>query len=110
MNLVECSPQELRFVPPPMPPIENERGDEVRDHPTGNWSDDGGQVEDGPEGQPALPGHARDQDNGELHQVSEQHAKRPSPHLRQRPSWDCSLKEKATSGQSENRCKHRASA
>jgi hypothetical protein len=35
VDLVKAAPQEIHFVTPAMPPVENERRDEVRDHAAG---------------------------------------------------------------------------
>jgi hypothetical protein len=35
VDLVKAAPQEIHFVPPAMPPVEDERRDEVSDHAAG---------------------------------------------------------------------------
>ena len=46
MDLMEQHPQESKLMPPPMPPVEDEGGDEIGKDATNDWRDVVGEIKD----------------------------------------------------------------
>ena len=46
MDLVEQHPQERNFMAPPVPPVEDEGGDEIGKDATNDWRDVVGEIKD----------------------------------------------------------------
>ena len=66
MDLVEEAPQDVHLVAPAVPPVEDERRDEVADEAADHRPDVVGEMEQRPGREPFLPRHSGEQDDSEL--------------------------------------------
>src|SRR5262249_46009756 len=85
VNLVESLPEDLRLVTPAVPRVKDECRDEVDEHPTSDWWDVRGELEDRPRRQPSLPRDTCDQHNSKLEEVHEHYPQQPRLHRWKRP-------------------------
>jgi hypothetical protein len=86
MDLMEPEPEDVELVSPTVPPVEDERGDEVGDEAAGDRMQVRREMEHRSAREPALPGDAGQEHDPELDDVDGDDAKRPSLDSRQAPA------------------------
>src|SRR5262245_58241331 len=102
MYLVKVPPEEIDRMTPPVPPVEDKGGNEVRDHAAGIWIHVVGQMNQRIGRQPFFPRDPGKKHNPELYEIHTQHANRPGGNFRKFPAWKCTLQHKAKTEDDKN--------
>src|SRR6266700_2751709 len=94
MNLMQCTPEKLRFMAISMPPIINERRGPIAEVVF--------QMEDRHVIEPAIPGLSGQHRDSELNRVDEDHSSPPRIHARQCHGGPQALRQNTTGRNSKN--------
>lgn len=102
VDLVKQPPEEVDLMAPAVPPVEDERRDEVRNDAPDDGSDMRGKLEHRPRREPDFPGDAGCQDDAKLDQIDQDDPNWPRADGGQIPSGLHALKKEAVKGDAED--------